>query len=173
MAMQRELVAASAMPAKPIAGLSFELRPAEQLASSAPKGGTTGNPWRCDRRRKGSAEETRCRDVCFPFFTSPPRTDVTAPYRPYRPVMPYTSDFVFCPHPVRDPAGFGQVAFFEAVVLIVQRFPLRAVVACLSFHDCRILRFEVSSLGPTRSFNLQKAHAARFATTETMLPDNI
>jgi hypothetical protein len=140
---------------------------------SGPERRRMGKAWRSYRPTRGSAEETRCRDVCFPFFTSPPRTDVTAPYRPYRPVMPYTSDFVVCPHPVRDPAGFGQVAFCEAVVLIVQRFPLRAVVACLSFHDCRILRFEVSSLGPTRSFNLQKAHAAHVAATETMLPDKI
>lgn len=87
-------------------GRSFELRPARSGLLHRPRraqrwempGGAIGGGkvwW-----RKGSVEETRCRDVCFPFFTSPPRTDVTAPYRPYRPVMPYTSDFVvFAPTP--------------------------------------------------------------------------
>ncbi len=66
---------------------------------SGPERRKMGKAWRCDRQTKGSVEETRCRDVYFPFFTSPPRTDVTAPYRPYRPVMPYTSDFVVLPPP--------------------------------------------------------------------------
>jgi hypothetical protein len=60
-----------------------------------------------DAKRLGGGDEVP--GCCFPFFTSPPRTDVTAPYRSYRPVMPYTSDFVvFAPTPSENrPACTG------------------------------------------------------------------
>jgi hypothetical protein len=62
---------------------------------------------RPDAKRLGGGDEVP--GYCFPFFTSPPRTDVTAPYRSYRPVMPYTSDFVvFAPTPSENrPACTG------------------------------------------------------------------
>jgi hypothetical protein len=55
---ERERVAASAIPAGLVAGPVVRAAAcAERPASPAPKGGTMGDAWRCDRRRKGLVEE--------------------------------------------------------------------------------------------------------------------
>jgi len=60
---------------------------------------------------------------CFPFFTSPPRADLNAPDRSYRPVMPYTSDIRCLPPPFREPVHLSLAPSCGIGVRIVKRFP--------------------------------------------------
>jgi hypothetical protein len=60
---------------------------------------------------------------CFPFFTSPPRADLNAPDRSYRPVMPYTSDIRCLPPPFREPVHLSLALSCGIGVRIVKRFP--------------------------------------------------